>query len=221
MNAFHLHTQKPKYVYICFYYSRKRSICDMLRPSAVYGSRKKGLSTLILKDRCCVPHYSQTCWKLKKIEEMSKSEPAEEVHRSFQPEGGNNHFQRLPESNKIREESSCRFRDSLLCKAKFLGELVQIFQYGIRRLQQEQRQYYAQRVAISQSCMDNVSSDSGFHIRPFFDKRVFHASGLHTLRPRVFGSGKSKETFSPYFYTPKFNNLVCHTSQWCGTSISV
>lgn len=65
-----------------------------------------------------------------------------------------------------------------------------MFLYKITSLHQLQPPRYTQRVAFSQSCMGNMSSDSGFIRRiTFSDKCVFQVSGsANTQTTRIWGA---------------------------------
>lgn len=90
-----------------------------------------------------------------------------------------------------------------------LRKLIYLFPYKIALVHQLQPQIYAQRVAISQSCLDTMSSDSGFlHQTGFSDECFISLFGfVNTTNARVWGTEKL-EWFNKVSYTAKRNSLM-------------
>lgn len=69
-----------------------------------------------------------------------------------------------------------------------LKQLVHMVQCKISRVHQLQQQHYTQQAAVSQSCMDSISSGSGFSRQKFSDECVFHFPGFtNAQNPRGLG----------------------------------
>lgn len=73
-----------------------------------------------------------------------------------------------PASKKVPEESSCRFRGSLLHNAENSGEYSSHVPVQEKRAHESQVQDYARPVSFSQPYVDSMSFDSLFYVGLFF-----------------------------------------------------
>lgn len=136
----------------------------------------------------------------------------------FQADSASTQLLILPASSRVLDESSCRFRDFLLCHTKHPGKLVHTFPYRITRVNPWHPHENAQLVSFSQSCMDNWFSDSGFLRRIVFSNEcMFQISVFAAIQNICIWAKKTKKNLAISILQQKSSRPTV----WCAVDANV
>lgn len=187
---------RTKVVNLCPWGPRKTSMCYLLPSNAVHYYIWEKLSNSIPKVPSYTHQYPQMGPKFLQSENFESntdwgrsliSQLSVEIARLYSSQ---HHPARSLSS------ADADLRTSQLTIQQIPNNLVYMFAYKIKRVQQFQPQHYYQKADISQSCKDNISSASDFfRWIAYSDACAFHVSEIADSQKTRIWEQKSQERF--------------------------